>query len=132
MKHDSPVRDLSEADFVLKNNHDAYSHLLRSACSHHPQKTLNIMLALQTSRFTARLLPRIARGLSSSPDYLNYETWHRDNYEHPLHSPPLHGSHSPLGHGVSRIQDKAIELPRTSVLMELSDRVGALHDVLKY
>ena len=92
------------------------------------------MLALQAARTTARLLPRLTRCLSSSPDYLNYETWHRDNYEHQhLNNGSNHYNHS-LGiqHGVSLNQGKVTELPRTSVLMELSDRVGALHDVLKY
>ncbi|KAL7507545.1 hypothetical protein ACHAXN_004712 [Cyclotella atomus] len=83
---------------------------------------------------TARLLPRLAvsaRCLSSSPDYMNYETWHRDNYQQ-HGSQPLNSHHAINGNHPPSIKDKQTELPRTSVLMELSDRVGALHDVLKY
>mmetsp|Transcript_30085 Transcript_30085/g.51193 ORF Transcript_30085/g.51193 Transcript_30085/m.51193 type:complete len:403 (-) Transcript_30085:687-1895(-) len=75
---------------------------------------------------------------STSPDYTNYETWHRDNYEdaeeengfslqhhhsvkNAASSPPLTLSLTPNKEGA-----------RTSVLMELTDRVGALHDVLRF
>jgi hypothetical protein len=82
-----------------------------------------------------RLSSRIAR-LSSSPDYLAYETWHRDNYELPHsnnNNAHNHDStiHKPAWNGIPKNQFQR-ELPRTSVLMELGDRVGALHDVLKY
>lgn len=75
--------------------------------------------------------------LSTSPDYLNYETWHRDNYQHAAASnndrEMLNGQHHD-GNVMKQQQQKhnQLEIPRTSVLMELSDNVGALHDVLKY
>jgi len=94
---------------------------------------------------------------STSPDYLNYETWHRNNYEDALRTSSTHHYDKVITGSVndnSRWQDISVstvkswhanatansnynnkallELPRTSVLMELSDRVGALHDVLKY
>ena len=115
---------------------------------------------------------------STSPDYTNYETWHRTNYEDAehqhnalsTHHPPCHPPHKnnihlirPGGGGLDdannnihsingwptlehhhhRTADNentehhpwlplGTELPRTSVLMELTDRVGALHDVLRF
>jgi hypothetical protein len=99
---------------------------------------------MQSLRTATRLIPRLittnnnARCLSSSPDYLNYETWHRDNYEHHNHGKVLQNGHhlNDNGRYANHFQGnhlgKPTELPRTSVLMELSDRVGALHDVLKY
>ena len=73
--------------------------------------------------------------LSTSPDYLNYETWHRDNYQHAAASnnarEMLNGQHHD-GNVMKHQQHNQLEIPRTSVLMELSDNVGALHDVLKY
>ena len=95
--------------------------------------------------------------LSTSPDYLNYETWHRNNYEDALRTPSTHhydkvitgsvndnrrwrdtsvstvnSSHADATAKSNSDNKALLELPRTSVLMELSDRVGALHDVLKY
>mmetsp|Transcript_31791 Transcript_31791/g.68011 ORF Transcript_31791/g.68011 Transcript_31791/m.68011 type:complete len:547 (-) Transcript_31791:154-1794(-) len=70
------------------------------------------------------------RFLSSQPDYTNYETWHKSNYEQPSNSHSLPSIHGHPHQQTSR--DLHADLPRTSVLMELSDRVGALHDVLKY
>jgi hypothetical protein len=92
------------------------------------------------------------RSLSASPDYTNYETWHRNNYEDPPHQRlhyhhdeantshvngshrhQLHGLHNHLNARSTIVNAPSHDgLPRTSVLMELSDRVGALHDVLKY
>ena len=74
--------------------------------------------------------------LSTSPDYLNYETWHRDNYQHAAASnnarETLNGRHHDGNVMKQQQQHNQLEIPRTSVLMELSDNVGALHDVLKY
>ncbi|KAL7461965.1 hypothetical protein ACHAXS_002382 [Conticribra weissflogii] len=74
---------------------------------------------------------------STQPDYTNYETWHKFNYEQPTNkldsNPNLHSLPSIHGHSHKQTpRDFHGDLPRTSVLMELSDRVGALHDVLKY
>ena len=67
---------------------------------------------------------------STSPDYTNYETWHKDNYEDAEQHNNINLSSSSLLPN----QQEALnpEGPRTSVLMELTDRVGALHDVLRF
>lgn len=87
---------------------------------------------------------------SSSPDYINYETWHahrlddhqtfQQRQQQYVHGG--HGSHAVMNnnrinhsnsHPVNLVDNNSpLEGPRTSVLMELNDRVGALHDVLKY
>ncbi len=93
---------------------------------------------------------------SSSPDYANTldNSWHDS---HNIQQPYLNGGnhHASNGsddhlviknlagqefahldnshHGVNYNNNNSpLEGPRTSVLMELDDRVGALHDVLKY
>ena len=108
--------------------------------AHSAEALIRSSTMMQSLRTATRLIPCLiannARCLSSSPDYLNYETWHRGNYEH--HGKVLHNGHhlNDNGRYANHFQGnhlgKPTELPRTSVLMELSDRVGALHDVLKY
>jgi len=79
------------------------------------------------------------RPLSTRPDYADYETWHRDNYEDAAAAERTAGR----GGGRNDRHNRRLavsglggspeaEGPRTSVLMELSDRVGALHDVLRF
>jgi hypothetical protein len=112
----------------------------------------------------SRFLPLLRRPLtlqwqafmSTSPDYVNYETWHRKNYEDGIrsglhvtngehhsqewNSKGKHGANFNIPHNSTNALEwnsgtqssNVADLPRTSVLMELSDRVGALHDVLKY
>lgn len=104
----------------------------------------------------------IANGISvfrfsSSPDNLNYERWHRNDNEDAPRTYSTHQYDKVFSGSINdskTLQDTSVstgkswhanataksnvdnnallELPRTSVLMELSDRVGALHDVLKY
>ena len=87
---------------------------------------------------------------TTKPDYVNYETWHRANYEGPHDNDSDRGIIPPAefyvakgnrnGHNnvaASHSSRKTmpltqVEIPRTSVVMELTDRGGALHDVLKY
>jgi len=103
----------------------------------------------QTSLLTrsAAVTHNLTTYFSTSPDYTNYETWHRDNYEDPTGSGPVNGSPVFLSNNDSlnvhfqrdntarnNINSTAFypEGPRTSVLMELSDGVGALHNVLRF
>mmetsp|Transcript_17904 Transcript_17904/g.32360 ORF Transcript_17904/g.32360 Transcript_17904/m.32360 type:complete len:124 (-) Transcript_17904:366-737(-) len=103
----------------------------------------------QTSLLTrpAAATQNLTTYFSTSPDYTNYETWHRDNYEDPTGSGPVNGSPVFLSNNDSLnvyfqrdntarndINSTAFhpEGPRTSVLMELSDGVGALHNVLRF
>ena len=99
---------------------------------------------------------------SSSPDYAtSYETWHNNRLTDYYQSEQRRqhrlvngdGTHCNRGsanstsshavinldnhsndnaHHSHYVSNSPLEGPRTSVLMELSDRVGALHDVLKY
>ena len=72
---------------------------------------------------------------STSPDYTNYETWHKDNYEDAeQHNNILDNTNLSSSSSLLPNQQEALnpEGPRTSVLMELTDRVGALHDVLRF
>ena len=76
---------------------------------------------------------------STSPDYTNYETWHKDNYEDAeqheniLSNTNVLSSSSSSSSSLLPNQPEANpDGPRTSVLMELTDRVGALHDVLRF
>ena len=99
-------------------------HTLRTASRHASSRRLAVTVA---SRSNSKRL------FSTSPDYLNYETWHRDNYQHTSansnNEALLNGQHDG---STNKQQQSQLEMPRTSVLMELSDNVGALHDVLKY
>jgi len=84
--------------------------------------------------------------LSTSPDYTNYESWHKKNYEDESHTATTAMNASITNLQNNFIQDEnsssssttaakfnhPVEGPRTSVLMELTDRVGALHDVLRF
>ena len=89
--------------------------------------------------------------LSTQPDYNTYESWHETNYEnHDSNARTSQSHHNNNsrnnGSGIAEFamnpqppnlnsldnDGRNIEVPRTSVLMELSDRVGALHDVLKF
>eukprot|EP00956_Cyclotella_meneghiniana_P024551 scaffold49424_cov30-Cyclotella_meneghiniana.AAC.4 len=100
-------------------------HTLRTASRRASPQRLAVTVA---SRSNSKRL------FSTSPDYLNYETWHRDNYQHTSaaanNEALLNGQHD--GNTNKQQQQSQLEIPRTSVLMELSDNVGALHDVLKY
>ena len=72
---------------------------------------------------------------STSPDYTNYETWHKDNYEDAeQHNNILSNTSLSSSSSLLPNQQEALnpDGPRTSVLMELTDRVGALHDVLRF
>ena len=74
---------------------------------------------------------------STSPDYTNYETWHRSNYEDAEHQQQQYDvSTKAASMTASSAASAALafnpEGPRTSVLMELTDSVGALHDVLRF
>ena len=100
-------------------------HTLRTASRHASPRRLAVTVASRGSN-SKRLF-------STSPDYLNYETWHRDNYQHASannNEALLNGQHDVSTN--KKQQQSQLEMPRTSVLMELSDNVGALHDVLKY
>ena len=82
--------------------------------------------------------------LSTSPDYTNYESWHKNNYEDESHTATaMNASITNLQNNFSQDENSSsssnstkfnnpVEGPRTSVLMELTDRVGALHDVLRF
>ena len=71
---------------------------------------------------------------STSPDYTNYETWHKDNYEDAEQHNNILSNTNLSSSSLLPNQQEALnpEGPRTSVLMELTDRVGALHDVLRF
>eukprot|EP00580_Thalassiosira_gravida_P000671 CAMPEP_0201618734 /NCGR_PEP_ID=MMETSP0492-20130828/39805_1 /ASSEMBLY_ACC=CAM_ASM_000837 /TAXON_ID=420259 /ORGANISM="Thalassiosira gravida, Strain GMp14c1" /LENGTH=181 /DNA_ID=CAMNT_0048087407 /DNA_START=29 /DNA_END=571 /DNA_ORIENTATION=- len=73
---------------------------------------------------------------STSPDYTNYETWHRDNYEEDtVAAVGSNGRTTDAAfHSLNTIRNfhPSNEVPRMSVLMELKDGVGALHDVLRF
>ena len=71
---------------------------------------------------------------STSPDYTNYETWHKDNYEDAEQHNNILDNTNLSSSSLLPNQQEALnpEGPRTSVLMELTDRVGALHDVLRF
>ena len=73
---------------------------------------------------------------STSPDYTNYETWHKDNYEDAEQHENILSNTNVLSSLSSSLLPNQPEAnpdgPRTSVLMELTDRVGALHDVLRF
>lgn len=82
--------------------------------------------------------------LSTSPDYTNYESWHKNNYEDESHNNTT-TNNTNLDILQNNFQDEnssnsttaakfnhPVEGPRTSVLMELTDSVGALHDVLRF
>jgi hypothetical protein len=81
---------------------------------------------------------------STSPDYTNYESWHKNNYEDESHTTTamnntnldiLQNNLDENSRSSSTSAAKfnhPVEGPRTSVLMELTDRVGALHDVLRF
>ena len=101
--------------------------------------TMPLRAMTLTNRIIGRCLRpqvRLARaGLSTSPDYHTYETWHHNSYE--TIDGPVNGLSSirPIGQNFTDenpTMQQLAEDPRTSVLMELTDRVGALHDVLKY
>jgi len=83
--------------------------------------------------------------LSTSPDYTNYESWHKNNYEdHESHTTTAMNNTPNLDILQNNFDENCsnsttttkfnhpVEGPRTSVLMELTDRVGALHDVLRF
>lgn len=71
---------------------------------------------------------------STSPDYTNYETWHKDNYEDAEQHNNILNNTNVSSSSLLPNQQEALnpDGPRTSVLMELTDRVGALHDVLRF
>ena len=71
---------------------------------------------------------------STSPDYTNYETWHKDNYEDAEQHNNILSNTNVSSSSLLPNQQEALnpDGPRTSVLMELTDRVGALHDVLRF
>ena len=73
---------------------------------------------------------------STSPDYTNYETWHRSNYEDAEHQQQQYDVSTKNAASMTATASAASafnpEGPRTSVLMELTDSVGALHDVLRF
>ena len=83
---------------------------------------------------------------STSPDYTNYESWHKNNYEDESHTTTAMNNASITNLDIlqnnfdensssssnSTKFNHPVEGPRTSVLMELTDRVGALHDVLRF
>ena len=74
-------------------------------------------------------------GLSTNPDCHTY-AWPQNNYE--AIDSPVNGGLPPENRIGADLIDQTPTLqqstddPRTSVLMDLTDRVGALHDVLKY
>ena len=70
----------------------------------------------------ASCAPLIASSFSASPDYA-------DRYDY--NAPNVDFANVISGDQSSRLHP-AEEGPRTSVLMELTDRVGALHDVLRF
>ena len=72
---------------------------------------------------------------STSPDYTNYETWHRSNYEDAEHQQQQYDVSTKAASMTATASAASAfnpEGPRTSVLMELTDSVGALHDVLRF
>ena len=83
---------------------------------------------------------------STSPDYTNYESWHKNNYEDESHTTTAMNNISSTNLDILQNNfdensssssnsikfNHPVEGPRTSVLMELTDRVGALHDVLRF
>ena len=82
---------------------------------------------------------------STSPDYTNYESWHKNNYEDESHHTTTAMNNTNLDILQNNLDENSrssstsaakfnhpVEGPRTSVLMELTDRVGALHDVLRF
>ena len=71
---------------------------------------------------------------STSPDYTNYETWHKDNFEDAEQHNNILNNTNVSSSSLLPNQQEALnpDGPRTSVLMELTDRVGALHDVLRF
>ena len=82
---------------------------------------------------------------STSPDYTNYESWHKNNYEGQSHTTTAMNTTLNLDILQNNLDENSsnnsttaakfnhpVEGPRTSVLMELTDRVGALHDVLRF
>ena len=81
--------------------------------------------------------------LSTSPDYTNYESWHKNNYEDESHTTTANNTNLDILQNNFQDENSSsssnstkfnhpVEGPRTSVLMELTDRVGALHDVLRF
>ena len=71
------------------------------------------------------------RLLSTSPDYVDYDEWQANDAAAAsiaLHTPYV-GKGAADGASAASHPDEG---PRTSVLMELGDRVGALHDVLRF
>ena len=81
---------------------------------------------------------------STSPDYTNYESWHKNNYEDESHTTTTAMNNTNLDILQNNLDENSsnsttaakfnhpVEGSRTSVLMELTDRVGALHDVLRF
>lgn len=69
-----------------------------------------------------------SKKFSSKPDYIEYKTWHEHNYQNHEHDKFSTGGHSPP----LPPEEGQRRHTRTSVLMELSDSVGALHNALKY
>lgn len=120
-------------------------------------RAASIQQTSKRSSFLACLSPSRANSchfFSSSPDYASATHDHSwQQYPKDIQQPYLNGgNHHDNGsdhlviknlagqefahldnshHGVNN-NNSPLEGPRTSVLMELPDRVGALHDVLKY
>lgn len=118
------------------------SSIVMSRAASCSRRLFSIQQIQQRSSFPAALT---SSSFSSSPDYTNYETWHDHRFDdHHLDIMKRqqyyvnggHGSHAVINMAGSvndnNSNNSPLEGPRTSVLMELNDRVGALHDVLKY
>jgi hypothetical protein len=115
------------------------SIISRAASSSSSRHLHRATLSLTTS-FSCHHNPNSS--FSTSPDYANsyYETSSWQHADNNTDSGINGSSHAVINLATSNKNDtpspssstSPIEGPRTSVLMELPDRVGALHDVLKY